>query len=69
LTALRATLKLVMTESELLVPEHRALLEREFGGAFSCPRARAGGRSAWRSDHGPVLTALPHARQSSIKQK
>ncbi|MFI1466117.1 phenylacetate--CoA ligase family protein [Streptomyces wuyuanensis] len=31
LTALRATLKLVMTESELLVPEHRALLEREFG--------------------------------------
>ncbi|MFJ6943647.1 phenylacetate--CoA ligase family protein [Streptomyces wuyuanensis] len=31
LTALRAGLKLVMTESELLVPEHRALLEREFG--------------------------------------
>ncbi|MEJ8658654.1 phenylacetate--CoA ligase family protein [Streptomyces sp. MS1.AVA.4] len=31
LTALRGTLKLVMTESELLVPEHRALLEREFG--------------------------------------
>ncbi|WP_432072654.1 phenylacetate--CoA ligase family protein [Streptomyces wuyuanensis] len=31
LTALRTTLKLVMTESELLVPEHRALLEREFG--------------------------------------
>ncbi|MEU6707149.1 phenylacetate--CoA ligase family protein [Streptomyces wuyuanensis] len=33
LTALRATLKLVMTESELLVPEHRALLEREFGAS------------------------------------
>ncbi|MGW3438376.1 phenylacetate--CoA ligase family protein [Streptomyces bacillaris] len=31
LAALRTTLKLVMTESELLVPEHRALLEREFG--------------------------------------
>lgn len=31
LAALRGTLKLVMTESELLVPEHRALLEREFG--------------------------------------
>lgn len=31
LTALRSTLRLVMTESELLVPEHRALLEREFG--------------------------------------
>ncbi|MFJ6630862.1 phenylacetate--CoA ligase family protein [Streptomyces sp. NPDC091376] len=31
LTTLRGTLKLVMTESELLVPEHRALMEREFG--------------------------------------